>query len=252
MSDAHSSNRSISSPNWLHRTQLEKLLHREVVDVLASQNGLEAQDLGSGAGQYKPWFTSRNARYLGADIDPDGGCDVLCVGEALPFKDNSIDVVFSAQVLEHVSSPERVLREVERALTPGGTAILSTHGTFPYHPTPDDHWRWTQTGLRTILNNAGFKSVELHPVGGTFSTLALLNGWYMSLLIEKVLSRLGPVGWALRPLRKLLSASVNLIGLGMDKMFKSFSDIERQNTLFLSFVIVARKEPSDGDGGSIL
>jgi SAM-dependent methyltransferase len=250
MSEAHSPNRSISSPNWLHRTQLDKLLQREVTNVLTSQHEPLVLDLGSGGGQYKRWFTSGNVRYLGADIDPAGGCDVLCVGEALPFKDNSIGMVFSVQVLEHVSSPEQVLAEVERVLVPGGFAVISTHGTFPYHPTPEDHWRWTQTGLLKVFDNAGFESPKLHPVGGTFSTLALLNGWYTSILIEKILTRLGPVGWLLRPARMLLSASINLIGLGMDRMFKSFSDIERQNTLFLSFVVVAKKKPSDQDTGT--
>jgi SAM-dependent methyltransferase len=214
-----------------------------------SHNDSVVLDLGSGGGQYKPWFTNRNAEYLGADIDPDGGCDILCIGESLPFKDNSIGMVFSAQVLEHVSSPEQVLAEVERVLVPGGFTVISTHGTFPYHPTPGDHWRWTQTGLLKIFNDAGFESPKLYPVGGTFSTLALLNGWYTSILIEKILTRLGPVGWVLRPARMLLSASINLIGLGMDRMFKSFSDIERQNTLFLSFVVVAKKKPSDQDTG---
>ena len=242
MTEAHSPKRSIGSPNWLHRTQLEKLLQRQIIDVLASRSDPMVLDLGSGNGVYKSWFTSRNARYLGADIHPAGGCDVVCVGEALPFKDNSMDLVFSVQVLEHVSSPEKVLAEVERVLVPGGVVVLSTHGTFPYHPTPEDHWRWTQTGLRTIFNRAGFMSPELHPVGGTFSTLALLNGWYMSILIEKVLRKLGPLGWALRPGRMLLSASINLLGLGMDRMYRSLSDIDRQSTLFLSYVVVAKKE----------
>jgi ubiquinone/menaquinone biosynthesis C-methylase UbiE len=41
-------------------------------------------------------------------------------GERLPFADGSFDVVYSANVLEHVEDPERVLYESVRVLKPGG------------------------------------------------------------------------------------------------------------------------------------
>ena len=43
------------------------------------------------------------------------------VGEKLPFADQSFDVVYSFQVLEHVQDPYRVLAEAWRVLKPGGT-----------------------------------------------------------------------------------------------------------------------------------
>lgn len=41
-------------------------------------------------------------------------------GESLPFKDEIFDFVFSANVLEHTRSPERVFSEALRVLTKGG------------------------------------------------------------------------------------------------------------------------------------
>jgi len=45
--------------------------------------------------------------------------------QALPFKDNSVDFMFSWAALEHVPYPEDVLTEVERVLKAGGVALLA-------------------------------------------------------------------------------------------------------------------------------
>jgi SAM-dependent methyltransferase len=51
---------------------------------------------------------------------------VLCAnGFALPIKDNSVDCVLLIAILEHTSSPRKVLNEIYRVLKRGGeTAIL--------------------------------------------------------------------------------------------------------------------------------
>lgn len=46
--------------------------------------------------------------------------DVLGIGERLPFKSNSFDVVFSFNVLEHVRQPFECAAEILRVLKPGG------------------------------------------------------------------------------------------------------------------------------------
>ena len=45
--------------------------------------------------------------------------------EQLPFRDGSIDFIFSWAAIEHVPHPERVLAEVERVLRAGGVALLA-------------------------------------------------------------------------------------------------------------------------------
>lgn len=48
------------------------------------------------------------------------------VGDAhkLEFKENSFDAVFAFEVLEHVASPDLVLKEIRRVLNKGGYAIF--------------------------------------------------------------------------------------------------------------------------------
>lgn len=50
---------------------------------------------------------------------------VAAVGENLPFRDQSFDVVISLEVLEHVEDPAAVLREVCRILRIGGWFCLT-------------------------------------------------------------------------------------------------------------------------------
>ena len=66
--------------------------------------------------------------------------------DAIPVEDASFDVVLCLQVLEHVPDPAAAVRELRRVVRPGGRVLLSTHGVYPFHPNPDDLWRWTQKG----------------------------------------------------------------------------------------------------------
>jgi ubiquinone/menaquinone biosynthesis C-methylase UbiE len=54
----------------------------------------------------------------------DNGLDssrIVCgTGEEIPFPDESFDIVYSFQVLEHVQNPYKVLQESWRVLRPGG------------------------------------------------------------------------------------------------------------------------------------
>jgi len=56
---------------------------------------------------------------------------------ALPFADATFDVVFAHTVLEHLSDPGRVLRELRRVLTPGGVVGVRDpdYGAGVWEPT---------------------------------------------------------------------------------------------------------------------
>ena len=48
----------------------------------------------------------------------------LVLEDSLPLTDSSVDRVLVVHGLEHVDSPQRVLREIWRVLTPGGRAVI--------------------------------------------------------------------------------------------------------------------------------
>jgi SAM-dependent methyltransferase len=59
-------------------------------------------------------------------------------GAALPFPDQTFDVVLSFDVFEHIADSDAHLREVSRVLTPGGRYLLQTPN------------KWTNTIFETI------------------------------------------------------------------------------------------------------
>ena len=49
-----------------------------------------------------------------------------CGGESVPLDDESVDFIYSFEVLEHVQDPYKVLSEIYRLLKKGGKAYIST------------------------------------------------------------------------------------------------------------------------------
>lgn len=52
--------------------------------------------------------------------------------ESLPFPAESFDVIFSEYVFEHLTDPERVLRELRRVLKHSGTIVVLTPNYYSY------------------------------------------------------------------------------------------------------------------------
>lgn len=145
-------------------------------------------DMGCGTMPYRPLFTSRGARYLGADID--GTPDILIDAQgALPLADESVDFVVSFQVLEHVRDVAGYLSTIRRVLRTGGSMFLSTHGVWPYHPHPTDYWRWTREGLRVTLEDAGFKIQGMAALCGPAAWIPM----FPLLVCKRVLGPIWPV-----------------------------------------------------------
>jgi SAM-dependent methyltransferase len=113
-------------------------------------------DYGCGGSPYRTLFTScqtyHRADLSGDELDFEFTDDALLPNHV----GDSYDCVLSTQVLEHVAESPTYLRESYRALRPGGTLVLSTHGMFEEHGCPHDYWRWTGFGLRRAVEDAGF------------------------------------------------------------------------------------------------
>lgn len=102
--------------------------------------GQDVLDLGCAGGFMAEALAGLGARVTG--IDPAAraieaarshaaasGLDItynVGVGEALPYPDQSFDIVVCVDVLEHVADLDKVLAEIERTLRPGGVFLYDT------------------------------------------------------------------------------------------------------------------------------
>jgi SAM-dependent methyltransferase len=127
--------------------------------------GTVVLDFGCGARPYAEPFTGRGATYIGADLGTGHDIEIRADG-TLAAQDQSADLVVSFQVLEHVRDIDTYLSEAGRVLRDDGLMLLSTHGTWLYHPHPEDHRRWTREGLIGDLEKCGFEVTDCIPVVG--------------------------------------------------------------------------------------
>jgi SAM-dependent methyltransferase len=115
-----------------------------LVDVMTNRPAW--LDLGCGRRPFPEWMPEHMRRVLsrvghpvGIDLDRESLRDhdayrdkLMATAEALPFADDTFDVVSANMVVEHVADPAAMLREIRRVLRPGGA--------FVFHTSNRRHW----------------------------------------------------------------------------------------------------------------
>ncbi len=142
--------------------------------------------------------------YVNLDLFALPGVDVAASAEDLPFRGGVFQRVECDAVLEHVERPERVVREIERVLRPGGFAHLVVPFCHPFHEYPRDFQRFTLDGLRRMAG--GLEIVSAGWRTGPTATLLVFLIEYVKLWLPWRPLRAaahGLLGWLLFPLRYL-------------------------------------------------
>jgi SAM-dependent methyltransferase len=128
-------------------------------------------DIGCGNKPYEKMFTGRISEYIGCDViqSSDNRVDVICPANAIPLADGSFNTVLCTQVIEHVADHGGLLREAFRLLQSRGVLILSGPMYWPLHEEPYDFFRFTEHGLRYLLEEVGFAVDKIESNGGKWA-----------------------------------------------------------------------------------
>lgn len=121
------------------------------------------------------WLVNRDlakGNWYGIDMQEGRGVDqVADIHRLADDWGDRFTGVLCSEVLEHVKRPWVALPELSRVLRPGGWIVVTTLTAFPIHGFPDDYYRYTESGLRLLLEDAGFVDVETASAGAFAVTL---------------------------------------------------------------------------------
>jgi SAM-dependent methyltransferase len=180
--------RSRAAPQIWHT---DWLVLRDLSRVVREQAGANVRpgslmvDLGCGDMPYADMMRQMRIDYRGADID-DGASLRIDEQGRVPLADGAAGAVLSLQVLEHVRDLDAYCAEIRRLLRDDGVLLLSTHGTWLYHPHPEDHRRWTRTGLVADLADRGLVVEDIQAIAGPLATTTLIRLTGLAFFIRRL------------------------------------------------------------------
>jgi SAM-dependent methyltransferase len=133
----------LPTDNWHHFLRLRDL--RQIVGAERLERGLRVLELGAGDGVQTAALRELFAEVTPTDPAPFGDVAGMIVADAanLPFEDDSFDLIFSSNVLEHVEKLDEAFAEMKRVLAPGGVMI---------HSMPTGTWKVVQVVGRPIAS----------------------------------------------------------------------------------------------------
>ncbi len=164
-------------PSYVWREGQERRF--QMVRRWVELSGRRVLDVGCGVGMYTHAFSRHTPHVFGIEVEheralkaregtagalsPSKGGIVQAVGEHLPFPDGAFDVVFSHEVLEHVSDDHACVAEMVRVTRPAGRIVIFVPNRFYFFETHGIFWRgryhfgnvplvnWLPTPLRDRL-----------------------------------------------------------------------------------------------------
>ncbi len=126
-------------PSYFQRRALEM---QSYIDLMPETKDISILELGCGIGYQSAMLASISKSVVATDLPNESVADhapgmdaaaklhkqlaidnvklIPCSAEELPFEDDSMDMVFSSHVLEHIPNQQKALEEIYRVLKPGG------------------------------------------------------------------------------------------------------------------------------------
>ena len=133
-----------------------------------------------GDGHFLKMLAPCTHRYVIDIKDPaaDVRMDLTAPDYGLPgVTRNHYHVIVMNEVLEHVSHARKAIRTLHELLAPGGVFIMTAPFLMAYHANPEDYHRFTPTGIRAVLTQAGFHVEVLKEYGNWLAMTGFAAGF---------------------------------------------------------------------------
>ena len=187
--------RRVEESHWWfvgRRQIIRSFLERLFRDVKASEHStVNILDVGCGTGANLEMLSEFGVAE-GVDVSTEAlsfcqarGLQNVKLGaaEALPYEDDSFDLVTGLDVVEHLDDDLAGLKEMRRILRPGGRALLFVPAFMFLWGVQDDisnhRRRYTLKGLKRVVREAGFEVERATYVNISFFTPILLGRLFM-------------------------------------------------------------------------
>lgn len=232
--EKHAPDVYITNAFYLNWRQLSKSM-KEALPYLKGK----CIDVGAGVAPYEDMISSRVSEYIVADYS-DTRASMFALASSqfveadvlnLPFEDGSADSVIFTQVLEHVSNPNLALDEITRILKSDGILVISVPFIYQAHAQPHDYWRFSEHGIKKLLQDRGYEIKLFHYQGYLGTTImSIINGFLWELSSKNRYIR----NFILLPFLLIFFTLNNLFGIILDSIkLKAYSP---------NFFIVAQKK----------
>lgn len=105
-----------------------------------------------------------NEKFVGLDVEEGPNVDVVAdiAGDMAAIRRKleatQFGFIICAHVLEHVRQPWVAARNIQFLLKPGGRLLVTVPWVQGYHEFPDDYWRMSFAGVRSLFDGVGFFS----------------------------------------------------------------------------------------------
>jgi len=146
-------------------------LQRHLSDFADTCRDKVILDAGAGGCQYAYLFKDKN-KYESCDLEKGFHTgiehDIVSTIYNIPRSACYYDIVLMLQVLEHLEFPVEALKEIRRITKDNGVLFISVPQAAGDHYAPDHYFNYTQYGLKSVLRQAGFETIDLYRLDGMF------------------------------------------------------------------------------------
>jgi SAM-dependent methyltransferase len=155
---------------WMGTSVRRRLLDADLADLARCGTG-RPLEIGNGRDLRRGRFRLAAEGWVSLDLSGRLRPHVRGDAQHLPLASEAFDLVVCTEVAEYLPSPAAAVAEIARVLRPGGRLVWAT----PFMHRADaasDLWRFTEAGLRQLLEGSGLHVEEVRPQGAALAVAA--------------------------------------------------------------------------------